>query len=74
MVFVGRKRGGRDRYLAWKIVTFAVAAVLFFWGVRFEQRWPVWGAIAALVVGFSLRFLSRRREREGPGEGPSDEP
>lgn len=70
MVFVSRKPSGPDRYLPWKIAMLAVAAALFLSGVRFEQRWLVWGAIAALAVGFLLRFIPRHGEREEPGDEP----
>jgi hypothetical protein len=60
MFLASRARRGPDRYLRWKMAALVVGAVLVLAGARLGRPLFVWIGIAALVVGYVLRFLPQR--------------
>ncbi|NIP60404.1 MAG: hypothetical protein GWM92_18690 [Gemmatimonadetes bacterium] len=54
-----------------KVWAFVVGAGFAMAGIYFESEWMIWAAIAALVIGFLLRFLP---DGGGEGERPGEEP
>lgn len=56
---VRRDHRAPDRWLAHKMVLFAVGAVIGFAGMITERSWLVNVGIVVLVAGVALRFLAR---------------
>jgi hypothetical protein len=71
MVFIDRRPDRPDRHLEWRVRFMGAGALLAILGIYYEAGWLIWVAIAALVVGFLIRFLPGGDE--GPGEGGGDE-
>lgn len=65
-MFISRSRPGEDPWVSVKVWAFTVGAALALAGIYFESEWLIWAAIAALLVGFAVRFLP------GPDEGEED--
>ena len=78
MIFLDRRSREADPSLDWKIRVFAVGAILALVGMALESRILVWLAVAALLLGITLRFWAPGGTREetsdgGGGEGGPDE-
>ena len=69
MFFSGRRRGGPDLHLDWKVRICFAGALIAFIGMILESSLRVLVAIAVLLVGVFLRFLPGRT----PGTLPEDE-
>lgn len=66
-----RPSRSRDREavpLGWRLRIFTAAAVLALAGMWLDLRWPIWAAIAVLLLGLVVRFLP---ERHGVSEPPA---
>ena len=64
MIFLDRSRRGPGRFTEAKVALFFLGAVFLLVGMTRERDVLVAVAIAILGVGFLLRFLERRPERD----------
>lgn len=65
MLFPDRSRRGPDKFLFWKVMLFAVAGLLIYFGIRLELGWLLWIAVIVLIAGMALRFLpSKEGDRQ----------
>jgi hypothetical protein len=63
------RRPRSNKYLAWKVRIFAVAAVVAVVGMYLDNPYVTGSALVLLFVGMLLRLLPEPREPKGPG-GP----
>ena len=76
MFLASRARRRPDRNVRWKIAALVAGALLVLAGARLGRPLLVWIGIAALAVGFALRFLPQRGSADGqtdPNDATSDE-
>jgi hypothetical protein len=73
MVFIDRRPERPVRHLEWRVRFMGAGALLAVLGIYYEARWLIWGAIAALVAGFLIRFLPERGEMPDVGDPEYDE-
>jgi hypothetical protein len=57
-----RSRRGEGRFLAAKMLLFALGGVAGVMGIAREIGWLIYGAIALLAIGLVLRLLERGRD------------
>jgi uncharacterized membrane protein YfcA len=60
--FYRRRRSGPDRFLAVKLATFILGAVLGLVGMRIDKPFLVGVAIGVVLVGVLLRLVSQRSD------------
>ncbi len=53
---------GQDRFLWVKGILFLIGIGLLLAGIRLEQSWLVWSAIAVLGIAFAFRFFSKNED------------
>ncbi len=53
---------GQDRFVWVKGILLLIAIGLLLAGIRLEQSWLVWSAIAILGIAFVFRFFSRNED------------
>lgn len=64
LLMLDRSRRSPDRFLVWKVRSFATGATLGLGGILLEVPWLVWVAIAALAAGFLFRFFGTKPDPE----------
>ena len=72
MLFRPRRTGRAGPWLEWKVRLFITGAVLGLAGIFLEERFLVWGALAALVAGMVLGLLDQRAG--ATADGDEDDP
>ncbi len=63
------RRPRSNKYLAWKIRIFAVAAVVAVVGMAIDNPYVTGSALVLLFVGMLLRLLPEPKDRSGEGPG-----
>ena len=70
MFFYRRRRSGPDGFLAVKLATFILGAVLGLVGMRIDKPFLVTVAIGVVLVGFLLRFSPKARSDADHNDPP----
>lgn len=65
-----RERRGPDRFVWWKVASFAVGAALGLAGIFMHVDGLVLAAVVVLAVGVGLRLLAGRGDEEEPPPEP----
>ena len=66
MLLADRDPDREVRHLRWRVRLFGAGAVVGLVGIYLDASWVVWAAVAILVLGFGLRFLPEKPEKEDP--------
>jgi hypothetical protein len=68
-----RDASGRDPYLMMRLRLLSIGAGLALGGLFLDLSILMWGALAVLIAGFALRFISGRDAGDADGDEGADE-
>ncbi len=79
MLITRRSTTGSDKFTIYKTLLLVVGLAFFLVGIRLEQSWPVWVAVAFVGIAFLLRFVPgstgmKSEERRANSEERKEKP